>query len=311
MYLNVSSSPHIRDSVTTRRLMGDVVIALIPALVASYFIFGVRAIILTLVTVASCVFFEWISRIIMKRDNTIHDMSAVVTGTILAFCLPAGLPVWMAIFGAFIAIVVVKEMFGGIGSNIANPAIVGRIVLGMSFGSEMNSYSVIGTLAGETGTDLVATATPLALSGDQAASYLDLLLGRHGGTIGEVSAAALLLGCAYLVLRGVIDLWIPATFVVSTGLFMWVLGHDPIYHVLAGGLLLGAIYMATDYVTSPTTTKGKIIFGIGCGLLTGLFRGFAASPEGVSFAILLMNIMNPHLERWTRLKTIGGVDYVA
>lgn len=309
MYLNVSASPHVRDSITTRRLMGDVVIALIPALIVSYFIFGWRAVMLTAVTVAASVIFEWLSQLVMKREQTIGDLSAVVTGVLLAFCLPPELPIWMAIFGAFVAIVVVKHMFGGLGANIANPAIVGRIVLAVSFAGEMNNFGILGRFLGEGQADLVATATPLANPDN--VKYLDLFLGRHAGTIGEVSALALLVGFAYLLFRGVIDAWIPVTYVGVTALFVWILGKDPLLHILGGGLLLGAIFMATDYVTSPTTTKGKIIFGVGAGLLTGLFRLFAASPEGVSYAILLMNIMNPHIERWTRNKTIGGVDYVA
>lgn len=291
--------------------MGDVVIALVPALIVAYMIFGYRAILLTAITVAASVIFEWLSQLVMKREQTIGDLSAVVTGLLLAFCLPPELPIWMAIFGAFVAIVVVKQMFGGLGANIANPAIVGRIVLSVSFAGEMNSFGILGHFLGEGQTDLVTTATPLAMQNGEAVNYLDLFLGKHAGTIGEVSAIALLIGFAYLLLRGVIDIWIPVTYVGVTALFVWILGNDPLLHILGGGLLLGAIFMATDYVTSPTTTKGKIIFGVGAGLLTGLFRIYAASPEGVSYAILLMNILNPHIERWTRNKTIGGVDYVS
>lgn len=309
MYMNVSSSPHIRDRITTQSIMRDVCIALIPALVASYFIFGIRAILLTVVTVVASVVFEWLSLKIMKRSNTTQDLSAVVTGVLLAFCLPPSLPYWMVIVGAFIAIVVVKQMFGGLGNNFANPAIVGRIVLGVSFAGEMNTWSIAGNRIGEATADLVSAATPLASGSTEAFGYVDLLLGKHAGTVGEVSAIALLIGCVYLVVKQIIDLWIPATFIGTTLIFVLIFGQDPLFHLLSGGLLLGAIFMATDYVTSPTTTKGKIIFGIGCGLLTGLFRTFGASPEGVSFAILLMNILTPHIQKWTVNKTIGGINY--
>ena len=314
MKLNISASPHIRDPKTTQQIMLDVVIALLPALIASAIIFGFRAVILTAVAVASCVVFEYISRIVMKRQNTIQDLSAVVTGILLAYNVPASLPIWMLILGSFVAIVIVKQMFGGIGHNFANPAIAARIILTVSFPAEMTDFAVLGRFA--TGadvastTDLVSSATPMALQRADACdlSYLNLFLGGKAGTIGEVCILALLIGLAYLLWREIIDLYIPVSFVATTLLFTLLTGHNPIFHFLSGGLVLGAVFMATDYVTSPITAKGKIIFGIGCGLLTGLIRVYGSSTEGVSYAILLMNILTPQINEWTRHRTTGKVE---
>jgi Na+-translocating ferredoxin:NAD+ oxidoreductase subunit D len=322
MMLQVSSSPHIRDSATTRRLMLDVIIALLPALGVSIYMFGLRSLLVIVLTTASAVLFEFASRKWMKRDQTAGDLSAVVTGLLLAFNLPPTIPLWIPIVGSFIAIVIVKQLFGGIGQNFANPAITARIILTLSFPAFMTRWAVLsgraadyGIPASESitdGLDLVATATPLAVmqSGEAAQgawpTYLDLFLGFKGGCLGEVSIIALLIGAAYLFARKVIAPWIPLSFIGTVALLTFLFGQDPLYHVLSGGLVLGAFFMATDYVTSPMTMKGKIIFGVGCGIITAFIRLFGSLPEGVSFSILLMNILTPHIERWTIPVPFGG-----
>jgi electron transport complex protein RnfD len=310
--LLVSSSPHIRDHATTRRIMLDVVIALMPALVAAFLVFGVRALALTAVTVASAVLFEALANKVMKRGETLSDLSAVVTGLLLAYNLPPTLPYWMASVGAAVAILVVKMMFGGLGQNFVNPALVGRVVLVISFPVAMTRWSIL------SGADLVASATPLAQLKAAAASgsavpgmdglpgYLELFLGIRAGCVGEVSVLALLLGAAYLLARRVIAPWAPLAFLATVGLFAAVAGQPPVYHMLSGGLVLGAFFMATDYTTTPLTWKGKLVFGVGCGLLTGLIRLFGGMDEGVSFSILLLNILTPHIDRWTRPVPLGG-----
>ncbi len=312
MNLSVSSSPHIRDSRTTQSLMLDVIIALVPALVVSFMVFGTRALMIVAVSVASCVLFELLWTKMTKKPTTIADLSAVVTGILIAYNMPESIPFWMPVIGAAVAMLLVKGMFGGLGNNFANPAITARIVLLLSFGEAMNKFSVKSQFAapGTMGSaDVLTSATPLTLmrAKEVVPSYMKLFLGQHAGTIGEVSAAALLLGCIYLVVRGVIDLWIPATYVGTVAAIALVTGNDPVFHVLTGGLLLGAIFMATDYVTSPITTKGKIIFGIGCGIITAMIRFFGSSPEGVSYSILVMNIFAPHIKEWTKTLPIGGV----
>ncbi len=310
--LLVSSSPHLRDRATTRTLMLDVIVALIPALVASYLVFGVRAVALTFVTVAAAVLAEAAARRIMKREDTISDLSAVVTGLLLAFNLPPTLPYYMAAIGAVVAVVVAKQLFGGLGSNFMNPALVGRVLLVISFPVAMTRWTVLD------GADAVAAATPLAQLKAAAAagsavpgtgglpSYVDLLLGTHAGCVGEVSVLALLVGAAYLLARRTISPWAPLAFVGTVGLFALVAGQPPLYHMMSGGLILGAFFMATDYATTPLSWKGKLAFGIGCGLLTGLIRLFGGMEEGVSFAILLMNIVTPHIDKWTRPVPLGG-----
>lgn len=302
----VSSSPHLRQGDTTRKLMGDVIIALCPALAASGILFGPRALLVVLVTVASCVLSEYLCRRVMKRDNTIGDLSAVVTGILLAFNLPVGINLFMAAFGGVVAIVVVKQMFGGIGMNFVNPALTARIVLMSSFPTAMSTWSepfyyVKGSA------DALTTASPLTLmaQGEPLPSFTDLLLGVHPGCLGETCAVALLLGGAYLVARRVIKPVIPLCFIGTVAVLTLLLGQNPLEHILTGGLLLGAIFMATDYTTSPLTTKGRVVFGVGCGVITVLIRVFGALPEGVSFSIILMNILVPHIERLTRPKPFG------
>ncbi len=311
--LKVSASPHVRDGITTSRIMIDVLIALAPAVIASYFIFGVKAIALIVITVVSAVFFEWLSRRLMKRENTIRDFSAAVTGTLLALNYPTGLPLWMAVVGAFVAVVLCKQIFGGIGYNFVNPAICARIIMLVSFPSQMTTFLVRGDIAALGTTvsnqyDLVSTATPLATlkAGEATLSYWQLFLGQHNGVIGEVSILALGIGAIYLLIRGIIDITIPGVYILTTLAFVTLAGQDPLYHLLTGGLVLGAFFMATDYVTSPITFKGKILFGLGCGLITALIRIYSNSTEGVSFAILFMNVLAPHIDRITKQKPIGG-----
>lgn len=306
--LTVSASPHLRSSKTTTAIMLDVIISLIPALIAAVFIFGPRVLAVTATTVISCVLSEYISRKVMKRSNTIGDLSAVVTGVILAFNLPVSLPLWMAAVGGVVAIVVVKQFFGGIGQNFANPAITARIILLLSFGKAMGDWTV--PLSWKT--DAVSGATPLALLGTENAalpSKLDMLLGLRGGCLGETCAVALLIGGIYLVVRKIISPAIPLSFIGTVAVIMLIKGHGDLsyltYQLLGGGLLLGAIFMATDYSTSPLNLKGKIVFGIGCGLFTSVMRLFTPMSEGVSFAILLMNLLVPHIERLTAPKPFG------
>jgi electron transport complex protein RnfD len=237
---------------------------------------------------------------------TIGDLSAAVTGVLLAFNLPVTMPLWMAAIGCFVAIVIVKQLFGGLGRNFANPAIVGRIVLLVSFTGQMTTWATPALL----GSDAVTGATPLALAAASSAgqtlpSYLDLFLGAVGGSLGETCKLTLLLGGVYLVVRKVITVTTPLVFIAATALFSGILGADPLYQVLSGGLILGAIFMATDYVTTPTTEVGKVIFGVGCGLITVIIRLYAGYPEGVSFAILLMNIVTPHIDRLCSHRAFG------
>ena len=298
----VSSSPHLRSSSTTTKIMLDVIIALIPASIASVVFFGWRALMLIGVCIASCVLCEYISRKVMKRDTTIGDLSAVVTGLLLALNLPPSLNPLIAIFGSIVAIVVVKQMFGGLGMNFVNPALAARIVLLVSFPNAMMTW----TNAFAKDFDAVASATPLvAQSGDY--SYVQLLLGAHGGSLGETCAIALILGGVYLVIRKVISPIIPCVYVLSAGFMALIVGQDPLYQILSGGLLLGAIFMATDYVTSPITKWGKVIYAVGCGVLTILLRTYSNMPEGASFSILLMNILVPLIEMATTPKPFGFV----
>lgn len=312
--LHVSSSPHIRSKTTSSKIMLDVVIALMPAVIASYFIFGLRALALIAITTVACLAFEWLSRKIMGRANSLSDCSALVTGILLALNFPVGLPYWIAVLGAFFAIVLSKQIFGGLGDNFTNPAITARIILSVSFPSQMTSYLVRSDVLAPkltTSYDLVTSATPLALLKNdpgQLPSNWQLFFGTNSGVIGEVSILALCLGAAYLLIKKVIDPVIPLSFIGSCLLFVSLTGQDPLVHLLSGGLVLGAFFMATDYVTSPITYSGKLIFGLGCGLIAGLIRSYASSYEGVSYAILLMNVLTPHINNWTWQKPLGGKD---
>ena len=277
--------------------MLDVIIALCPALIASVIIFGWRSLLVTAFSVGTCVIFEYAFERVCKRPSTVGDLSAVVTGILLAFNLPVSIPLWQVAVGAAVAIVIVKQLFGGIGCNFANPAITARVVMLISFAETMSSFAAKN--------DAISTATPL--SGGDMPSVLELLIGNHAGSLGETCALALLVGGIYLLVRRVITWHTPAIFVATVFVFTWVLGENPVEHVLTGGLLLGAIFMATDYSTTPSTKWGKVIFGLGCGVITVLIRVFGNYPEGVSFAILFMNILTPLISACTRKKPFGGV----
>ncbi|HBR03610.1 MAG TPA: Na+-transporting NADH:ubiquinone oxidoreductase subunit D [Ruminiclostridium sp.] len=302
--LQVSSSPHIRSEATTRRIMLDVLIALLPAAFAGIYFFGLNAALLIAVTVLSSVAFEYLMRKVLKRSNTISDLSAVVTGLLLALNLPPDLPVWMAIVGSLFAIVIVKQLFGGLGQNFVNPALAARAFLLVSYGTKMTTWTQ--PLAAEV--DVISYATPLGVlkEGGELPGLLNMFLGRIGGSLGETSALALIIGGVYLLVRGVISWHIPVIYVGTVAVIALIAGANPFYYVLAGGLLLGAIFMATDYTTSPMTKKGVIIYALGCGALTMLFRLYTNMPEGVSYAILLMNVTVPLIDRYTKPKRFGG-----
>ncbi len=315
--LVLSVSPHLRGKTNTTLIMLDVVIALIPTAIAATLIFGIRAALLTAVCVASCVLSEYLFNLICKKPNSIGDLSAVVTGIILAFNLPVSLPIWMAVVGSVFSIVVVKMLFGGIGMNFANPALTGRIFMFITFGEAMSTY---GRAAADSffklnlnpATDLIAGSTPL--SEPASVGIIDLFLGKTGGCIGETCSLTLLLGGIYLLVRRVISLHIPLTFI--GGLFVMSLFVAPqgtealqfaAMQILSGGVMLGAIFMATDYVTSPCTKSGRVVFGLGCAVITFLIRNWASATEGVSFAILIMNILTPHINNLTASQPFGGV----
>lgn len=308
--LLVSAGPHIRSNASTTSIMGDVLIALLPAVVASVLVFGTRALLLEVVCVASSVLFEYLFRRLLKRSNTISDLSAAVTGLLLAFNLPAGFPIWMAILGCFVAIVIVKQLFGGIGCNFANPAITGRIFLLIAFAGQMTTWPTANSYI--SGIDAVSGATPLALIKEGSIEALpavkNLLFGIRGGCLGETCAIALLIGFVYLVIRRVITPTIPVVYVATIALMSLILGYDPIYMILTGGVLLGGIFMLTDYATSPATELGKVVFAVGAGIITMLIRNSSGGyPEGVSFAILLMNILCPYIAKLGHKKPFGGV----
>lgn len=322
--LTVSASPHKRSADTTSGIMLDVIIALMPALIVSVVLFGFRSLLVTAVSAGACVLLEYICRKVMKRNNTIGDLSAVVTGILLAFNLPSTMPLWMVIIGDIVAIVVVKQFFGGIGQNFVNPALVGRIVLMTSFPTYVNSYPEPFAWRID-GIDAITSATPLAemasiykadnivtaINSSQLPTMMNMFFGVRGGCLGETCAAALLLGFLYLLIRKVISPTIPLFYVGTVAVIMLIAGQGSLsfvgYQVLSGGLLLGAIFMATDYTTSPISFKGKIIFAVGCGIITSLIRIFGSLPEGVSFSIILMNILVPHIETLTTSKPFGFV----
>ena len=319
--LVVSSSPHLHCGLTTQGMMLDVLIAMIPAAAASLLLFGWRAGAVMLVCVAACVASEYLTRLILKRPQTVGDLSAVVTGMLLAFNLPSTIPFWQAAFGSVVAIVVVKQLFGGLGYNFANPALVGRIVMMSSFGQTMTKWTAplqttifnasaanadaVAAVSGATssGVDALASATPLAqlgATGETTYSTLSLLFGLRPGSLGETCVIALLLGGIYLIVRRIISPLVPVIYIGTVFILAWILGENPVAQILSGGLVLGAVFMATDYATSPLHKNGKIVFAIGCGILTIVIRLYSSLPEGVSFAILIMNILTPLIERYTR-----------
>jgi electron transport complex protein RnfD len=309
--MTVSISPHIRDGASTQSIMRDVLIALCPALIMSVVVFGVRALLVTAVCVLFAVGGEWLFEKGLKRENTIGDLSAAVTGVLLAFNLPVGIPLWQAAFGSIVAIIVVKQLFGGLGQNFANPAITARIIMLLAFSGTMTAWVFP---ASPWATDAVSGATPLVILKGETAQTLpalrDMLLGFRAGSLGETGALALLLGGGYLLVRRVISWHTPVAFIGTVFLFTLAVGGSleaSVYQLLSGGLLLGAFFMATDYSTTPNTDWGRVIFGVGCGLITVLIRVWGNYPEGVSFSILLMNILTPYITKATRRKPLGGV----
>ncbi len=301
---NVSSSPHVRSKDTSSRIMGLVILALLPTTLFGIYNFGVRALILILVTIASCVASEWVFEKIVHKKSTINDLSAVVTGLLLALNLPPTLPIWEAVLGGIFAIIIVKMMFGGLGQNFMNPALGARCFLLIAFAADMTKFAI----------DDYTGATPLAaMRNGEAVNTMDMLIGKTAGTIGETSALAILIGAIILILTGIIDLRIPGTYIITFVIFIVIFsghGFDWNYitaQLCGGGLMLGAFFMATDYVTSPITPNGKILFGICLGVLTGLFRMYGANAEGVSFAIILSNCLVPMIEKITVPRAFGVV----
>ena len=295
--LTVSSSPHIKRPDTTRGIMSDVVIALAPAATYGCILFGLRALAVLITSVSVAVLCEFLWNKALKKPNTIKDMSAVVTGLLLGMNLPPTLPLWQAAIGSAAAIIVVKQMFGGLGHNFANPAIAARIILLVSFPASMTRFT-------EPVSDAVTSATPLAGTAGTL-SFNTLFFGMHAGSIGETSAFLLIVGGLYLVIRRVITPIIPVCFIGTVALLSLISGESVMLSVFGGGLILGAVFMATDYTTSPTTSLGKAIFAVGCGIITFVIRKFGSLPEGVSYSILLMNILVPHINRFTLSKPFG------
>lgn len=325
--LTLSGSPHIQTGRTVRGIMFDVVIAMIPALLISFWFFGLGAIKVTLVAVIACILFEWlITKYLLKAKSTVSDGSAIVTGILLAFNLPSSLPIWMIVIGALVSIGVGKMTFGGLGKNPFNPALVGRVFLLISFPVDMTMWPKpidsrgIFSFNGldQKVLDTVTGPTPLGLMKggklDELPGYVDLLLGNMGGCVGEISAIALLAGAVYMLLRKVISWHIPVSYLGSVILFtgiLWLADPsqyvDPLFHLITGGIMLGAFYMATDMVTSPMSAKGMLVFGAGCGIITVVIRIFGAYPEGVSFAILIMNAFVPIINTYMKPKRFGEV----
>ena len=311
--LIVSGSPHIHKQTSVPRIMWTVVGSLIPAGIAGIIIFGLDALWVTLAAVAGAVLTELIFEIWAKKKVTVLDGSAVITGVLLAFNLPCGVPLWLPVAGAVFSIVVGKQVFGGLGQNIFNPALVGRVFLMASWPKYMTTFTQ--PLRAGVGYDAVTSATPLAMLKEGQAlgdiRYVDLFLGKHAGCIGEVCILALLIGAAILLIKGYISWHIPLTYIFTTAVFTYIFGGAQLFSgnwlfsILSGGLILGAFFMATDYVATPLTTKGQIIFGLGCGLFTAVIRIWGGYPEGVSYAILMMNAATPLIDRYTKNRIYG------
>ena len=321
--LIATSNPHIRSSETTRSIMLDVIIAMVPALVWSVFCFGLKALTLTVVSVLGCVFWEWLYRKLMKKPQSVGDLSAVVTGMLLAFVCPVTTPYWMIIIGGFFSIVVVKQLFGGIGKNFVNPALAGRAFLLGSYAGVMTTWIDAtqnkAPLMGSTA-DIVTAATPLAYmkTGNMAGltetySVMDMFLGKTGGSLGEISAAMLILGGLYLIWRKVINWQTPVAYIATVAVLSFLFPKAGsslewmLYSVFGGGLMLGAFFMATDYATSPVTKKGQLVFGIGCGLFTVLIRYFGSYNEGVCYSIMVMNLCVALIDKYTKPTRFGVV----
>ena len=320
--LIASSSPHIRSNENTRSIMLDVIIAMLPALVWAIYNFGFKALISVAVSVVACLFWEWLYRKLLKKPQSIGDLSAVVTGMLLAFVCPPELPWWTLVIGAFFSIVVVKQLYGGIGCNFLNPALAGRAILLASYATAMTTWSLPSSKKALA--DVISTATPLQIMKEGTAekftelttnySVADMFIGRIGGSLGEVSALALLLGGAWLLIRKVISWHTPVAFIGTVAILSLISAPADVgitavqymaYNVFGGGLMLGAIFMATDYQTSPINNKGKAFFALGCGILTFVIREYCAYPEGVSLSILVMNILAPMIEKWTAATPLG------
>lgn len=315
---SISGSPHVHSTMSTKKIMWGVIIAMLPAFLVSVYFFGIDALVLTLVSVASCLFFEWvIQKYILKGNlSTLSDGSAVITGMLLAFNVPSSLPLWLIILGSLVAIGVGKMTFGGLGKNPFNPALVGRVFLFLSFPTDMamSAWPKPSPLFGPGIADAITGPTTLSLikQGKELPAVTDMLVGNVGGSFGEISAIAILIGGIYMICRKIISWHIPVSFLGSAFIFALILHIinpavyvAPIYHLLAGGMMLGAVFMATDMVTSPITHKGQIIFGCGCGILTIIFRCFGPMPEGVSFAILIMNGVTPLINKFVKTDKFG------
>ena len=313
----VSSSPHMRTKDTISSIMRDVIIALLPAAFAGVYFFGYRAVLVILTSVAASVLSEYLYRKALKKPASIGDLSAVVTGLLLALNLPVTIPLWMVVIGAAFAIIIVKQLYGGLGKNFMNPALAARCFMTVSWAGAMTAF--VNPFMGY-GADAVSSATPLAVikgvSQGALPSLLDAFWGVKAGCIGETSGAMILLGLLYLLIKRTVDFRIPVFYIASFAILIYLFGENntefsqgyfTLLHILTGGLLLGAVFMATDYVTSPTTHLGRIIFGIGCGFLTFAIRKFGSYSEGVSFSILLMNLVTPIIERFTVIKPFGEV----
>ncbi|MCM0649913.1 RnfABCDGE type electron transport complex subunit D [Clostridium swellfunianum] len=305
MMYTVSSSPHIREKSTVQTVMRDVLIALLPATFAGIYFFKVKALLVILVSVLSCVGFEYLWQKLTKQKITVFDLSAAVTGLLLAFNLPASVPLWIPVIGSAFAIIIVKQFFGGVGQNIMNPALAGRAFLLASWPVQMTTWTVDGVSA--------ATALGVLKEGTGALpAPIDLFLGNIGGCIGETSVLALILGGAYLIYKRVISWHIPVVYIGTVYVLTFILGRhgfmsgNALYELMAGGLMLGAFFMATDYTTSPITRKGQIIFAIGCGIMTSVIRIYGGYPEGVSYSILFMNLFVPLIDKYTRPRAFGG-----
>ena len=305
----VSGTPHVRSKESIQSIMRDVIIALVPATAAGIYYFGLRALILIVAAIISAVFFEWLYEKITRKPVTINDLSAVVTGLLLAMNLPASAPVWVAIVGSAFAIIFAKQLFGGLGQNFINPALAGRAFLLASYPTEMTTWVVPNGLAA----DAATYATPLAQlkNGTLDASLGQLVMGQVGGTIGETCAIALIIGGLYLLWKHVISWKIPVIYIATVFILFAVIGRHgmrmPLQEIFAGGVMLGGIFMATDYASSPVTPKGQIIFAVGAGLLTYLIRTFGGYPEGVSYSILIMNCCVPLIERFTEPTIFGAL----
>ena len=311
--LVVSSAPHLVTNMDTSRIMLMVLIGLAPSFLVSIYVFGARVIALTAVCIAASMFFEWAWNKLMHKPQTVGDLSAAVTGTLIAFNVPSGLPYWIAIVGCFVAIIVVKQLYGGLGKNVVNPAITARIVLFISFATQMTTWPIPRMAA-----DATSTATPLGIlaeGGAELPSNMHMFLGFIGGSMGEVSALALLIGGLFLIWKKIISPIIPCCFIGTVFVFALIYyaatgdGNAlemAIFHICAGGVMLGAFFMATDYVTSPLLPMGKVIFGIGCGIITMVIRLWGQYPEGVSFSILIMNCLTPLIEDFCQKRLYGG-----